>query len=103
MEFKIKEQVIVKLFAGCKVDPGLRYQLDRSSKWKNAQFQAHQELVVIPYKGDEFIGTYINSIGISLEKLQLIEDEVRSKIKEYCPKYNDKQIQLQIFSQVFIK
>lgn len=103
MEFKMKDKVIVKLFAGCKVDPGLRHHLDRSGKWKNAKLHPEQELVLIPYQGDEYLGTYISAPGTTVAKLEFVDEEVRRKIKEYCPKYNDKQLVLQIFSQVFVQ
>ena len=103
MEFKMKEQVIVKLFAGCKIDPGLRHHLDHSSRWKLARLQPEQELIIAPYKGSEYIGIYLSSPAITLEKLKLIDSEVRKKIKEYCPKFNDKLMTIHIFSQVFVK
>lgn len=103
MEFKLKEKVTTKLFAGCLVDPGMRHLLDRSKVWKQAKLHPEQELILIPYQGKEYLGTYINTIGITIEKLKLIDEEVRRKVMSYIPKHNPKLLQLSIFSQVFIQ
>ena len=102
MEFKLKEQVLVKLFAGCLIDPGLRHLLERSSKWKEAKIHPREELITTPFKGKEYIGVYLSNSETTLGKLSLIETEVYRKIAEYCPKYNPKDLKIQIFSQVFV-
>lgn len=102
MEFKLKEQVLLKLFAGCLVDPGLRHLLDRSGAWKQAKIHPRHELVLIPFQGKEYIGVYLSHSETTLAKLRVVDAEVRRKLIEYCPKFNQKGLKLQLFAQVFV-
>lgn len=103
MESQQQERVVIKLFAGYRVTPPLKFSLERSSVWRNSQIDPSGELSLINRQNVEFLGVYINSPAVSLDKLKIIEEQVRAKVEEYCPGFDSAKLKLQVFSQLFIR
>lgn len=103
MESQQQERVVIRLFAGYRVDAPLKYSLEHSSLWKDSQIDPRGELVLVDRQGVLYLGTYIFSPTISLDKLKCVEDEVRVKVQGYCPNYDYAKLKLEVFSQLFIQ
>jgi hypothetical protein len=103
MESQQQERTVIKLFAGYRVTPPLKFALEHSSIWKNSQIDPGGELTLVTRQGIEYLGVYANTPAISLDKLHIIDEQVREKIEEYSPGFNLSKLKLQLFSQLFIR
>lgn len=103
MENRQEERVTIRLFAGYRVDAPLKYALENSSTWKESQIDPRGELALVTRQGTRYLGTYIYSPTISIDKLKIVEDEIHLKIQCYCPAYDYTKLKLEVFSQLFIQ
>lgn len=102
MNNETKERLTLRLFAGYKLTPPLRYALDQSKIWKDSRIDPRGELIEVGKQGSDYLGVYISSPSISIDKLKIVEEEIKLKLSKYCPDQDTSKFKLNIFSQLFI-
>lgn len=102
MSHLVEEQIFVKLFIGSPVTSDLRVELERSHEWKEAQIvRIDNKLEETLCDGKKYIGLYTHAEK-TLAELDELKNEIKFKIKEFCPNYPLEKLKFFIFPQVFI-
>ena len=87
-----------KIFIGIQLTPELRMHLNKSTLWKQAQFDS--PLKEIQASGKDYLGLHIHEDIVSLEVIKKLEASIRNQLEPYC---NVDKFPIQIFSQIFIE
>lgn len=92
----------LKIFVGFSLTSELKMHLYHSIAWKHAQIQKEQELEEVHFHHKVFIGAYIDSKPLTINKLRQFETSLKEKLAAYCPSAGVEQLPICIFPQVFI-
>jgi len=98
----------VKIFISCFLTSELRMHLNHSIGWKHASLTPDSLAKDAPYfqevrfKGKDYFGFYINDNVYKIDDLDKLQSKIQLLLKQYCPDFKTENLEICIFSQVFV-
>lgn len=95
----------VKIFIGLLLSPDLKWRLQKTSSWKEAQIDWQSQTTGfknISFQGDEYLGFYLENELITIPELKEYELKIKNKIKQLYPEFDTNSCNISLFSQLFV-
>lgn len=77
-------------------------ELNRNSKWKEAEITLEKNLEKVRFDEKEYLGRYLDSRVLALKDLPEIEESLHTDFTNLFPEFKQERLSLRLFSQTFI-
>ena len=105
MSTPTKDRVLVKIFIGFELTVDIKIQLNQSSEWKQASVvkdETNQNLIEAHYSEHDYLGQYFDFNTLTMKDVTSRAQDIRKRLKEYCPDLDVDALKIHLFPQVFI-
>ncbi|MBB65316.1 MAG: hypothetical protein CMO81_09655 [Waddliaceae bacterium] len=97
--------ICAKIFIGVYLNSELNMHLRNSSTWQQVLIlpnQSEQALCKSTYQDREYLGFFIDHGEPTLDQIKEWEQSLRDSLKTHCPDLIPEQLDVKLFSQVFL-
>lgn len=92
----------IRLFVGCIKNSEVQMHLKQSKSWNDDLMLGQQQLQIVFFKEEEYIGLPHSNSSISEQELKELEKKSYNLLKIYCPNLNRDRINFVIIPELLV-